>query len=156
MPPPKSIPQRFQKEGVSGYIVVALLFAAFAYGVYHVMRAESSGREQTFRMGPVETNLESLFTAAQFHFVDTGARQAAFHDLVGPGRLLPRFISVYGEDYTNLIIGEGDLSVAVSLPNGPSVDYEITALERANLRASIADPGRRLRILRQIGADPQP
>ncbi len=147
------IPPQFRKEGISGYIVVLLLLAAFGYGVYHVMRAESAGREQTFRMGPVENNLESLFIAAQFHFVDTGAGEALFHDLVGPGRYLPRFISVYGEDYTALRITPDDLRIVVSLPNGPSVGYEATVIERDNLRASAADPERRRRLLRQIGGD---
>ena len=145
------IPPQFQKEGISGYIVVLLLLAAFGYGVYHVMRAESTGREQTFRMGPVEANLESLFIAAQIHFFDTGANEARYGDLVGPGRPMPRVVSVYGEDYTGLRIGEGDLSLSVSLPNGPSVAYEATALERDNLRASARDPERRRRLLRQIG-----
>ncbi|MCC5805284.1 MAG: hypothetical protein JJU00_03045 [Opitutales bacterium] len=148
---PSRIPQQFRKEGASGYIVVLLLLAAFGYGVYHVMRAESTGREQTFRMGPVEANLESLFVAAQIYFVDTGAEETRYDDLVGPGRYLPRLISVYGEDYTRMRIGEGDLSIAVSLPNGPSVGYEATALERDNLRASAEDSERRRRLLRQIG-----
>ena len=140
------------REGVSGYLVVALLLAAFGYGVYHVYDADSS--PPPFRMGPIEENLERLYTAAQVFFVEMPPAFATYGDLVGPDKAIPELESLYGERYDEIVIDRGALEVGVLLPNGPSIGYNATLAERDRLREQAQDPESRKRLLQRLAGRP--
>ncbi len=65
----------------------------------------------------IRNNLRQLALAAERHYRETGASNATYADLVGPGRYLPDLRPVAGESYRSIIFRAG-APVRLHLPDG--------------------------------------
>ncbi len=71
----------------------------------------------------IEHNLMILYYSAQQYMLEEGVEEAAFHDLVGPDKLIGYMESVMGESYDDLVIRLGDEAITVLLPDGREVSF---------------------------------
>lgn len=94
----------------------------------------------------VLNNLYTLDEAAKKFYLQNGVSQAAYTDLVGPGKLVERITPVIGEDYTGLVFTK-DQKVELRLPDGRIIRYPLgnlapksTSVERPQNIQPQSDP----------------
>jgi hypothetical protein len=87
-------------------------------------QAEQAQRAQ---VRAVTNNLRQLGNAAQSYMMEKEVTQASYYDLVGDGtdNYLHNITPVVGEDYTGLLIENGQSQVQLTLPDGTTVTYNM-------------------------------
>ncbi len=98
--------------------VSAGLLAAMAIPAFQKVRATSQEKA-------IQNNLRMFAAAAQQHMLENATTEASYEDIVGEGKILTEIPSVAGEDYTGLVLHEGDTSLSVTTAAGKEVGIEL-------------------------------
>jgi len=96
-------------------VVIIGLLAAMAIPAFQKVRA--SAQEKA-----VLNNLRQLSAAADQYYLENGVSTVTFDQIVGPGRYIPRIMSVMGENYRQIRFAVGE-PLQVRLPDGRVVTY---------------------------------
>jgi hypothetical protein len=75
----------------------------------------------------ITNNLRQLGNAAQSYMMEQSRLSASYDDLVGDGteNYLHHLNPVVGEDYTGIIISNGESQVTISTPDGTVITYSM-------------------------------
>ncbi|WP_221031448.1 hypothetical protein [Actomonas aquatica] len=92
------------------------LMASMAIPAFQKVRSTSQEKA-------VLNNLRQLGAAADMHFLETGESECTVADLVGPDRYIRELQSVAGEDYSTMVLRQGEV-LSVTLPDGRVVEYQ--------------------------------
>lgn len=81
-------------------------------------RVDASAVQKT-----ITNNLRLIANITAQHFLETGKKQVALKELVGPGKSIREIKSIDGEDYLSLVIEEGR-TIKVKTSSGKEYSYE--------------------------------
>ena len=126
-------PKQKKPRSSSGILVVVMLLAAFGYGIFQYY--ETTQVPQGFRMTPVESNLRTIFLAAQTQFVAGAKGEITYPQLLAMEGGIEPVSSVYGETYEEIWLDRETTAIAVVLPDGgPEIEFSVTPRELIELR----------------------
>lgn len=111
----RSLKQDVAMIGVYNPVTIGVM-AAMAIPAFQ--KVQSTSQEKA-----VINNLRQLSAAADQHMLENGVKEARYHQLVGsePDKYIRSLQPVAGEDYTTLVIREGDETISVTLGSGKTV-----------------------------------
>lgn len=94
------------------------LLAAMAIPAFQKVRAQSQEKA-------IYNNLRQFSAAAQQYMLEGAKNEASYKDVVGPGKLLSELKPVAGEDYTTLVLHDGDTSISVTTADGKEIKLDL-------------------------------
>ncbi len=71
----------------------------------------------------VYNNLRTFALASQMHMLNTGVREVTYDDIVGPGKIIEKLVSVYGESYREFRVYLESSELNITLPDGIVITY---------------------------------
>jgi len=94
------------------------MLAAMAIPAFQKVKAQS--QEKT-----IHNNLRQFSAAAQQYMLENAKNEAKYNDVVGPDKLIRELKPVAGEDYTELVLKEGDTSLSVTTAAGKEIKLDL-------------------------------
>lgn len=94
------------------------LIAAMAIPAYQKVRANSQEKA-------IQNNLRMFHAAAQQYMLENAKSQVKYADIVGPGKILEELKQVAGEDYSELVLKDSDVSISVTTSAGKEIRLDL-------------------------------
>ncbi|MFT3870259.1 MAG: hypothetical protein QM715_17560 [Nibricoccus sp.] len=94
-------------------VIAAMAIPAF-------QKTKAASQEKT-----VQNNLRQFAAAAQQFMLENAKNEAKYTDIVGPDKIIPELKPVLGEDYTTLVLKDGDASISVTTADGKEIKLDL-------------------------------